>query len=114
MTGWATGDGLPGLIGRMDAATAPYPAAEGHSFSRLKRYDYLAADCPILAAGERRGPHRFRTTVAKGAGMGEKRHPRALWRLFRRMGRHARPHRPKLMLARLGMMVGALNKVIRP
>jgi ATP-binding cassette, subfamily B, bacterial len=40
--------------------------------------------------------------------------PRALWRLFRRMGPHARPHRRKLMLGALAMLVVALTEIIRP
>ena len=35
LTGWVGHDDLPGLIARMDVATAPYPAAEGHYFSPL-------------------------------------------------------------------------------
>jgi ABC-type multidrug transport system fused ATPase/permease subunit len=40
--------------------------------------------------------------------------PRALWRLFRRMGPHARPHRRKLILGSLAMFVVALTEIIRP
>ncbi len=40
--------------------------------------------------------------------------PRALWRLFRRMGPHARPHRRKLILGALAMLVVALTEIIRP
>jgi ATP-binding cassette, subfamily B, bacterial len=40
--------------------------------------------------------------------------PRALWRLFRRMGPHARPHRRKLIVGSLAMLVVALTEVIRP
>lgn len=40
--------------------------------------------------------------------------PRALWRLFRRMGPHARPHRRKLLLGTLAMLVVALAEIIRP
>lgn len=38
----------------------------------------------------------------------------ALWRLFRRMGLHARPHRKKLILGGLAMLVVALTEIIRP
>ena len=41
-------------------------------------------------------------------------HPRALWRLFRRMAPHARPHRGKLILASLAMLVVALTEIMRP
>ncbi len=40
--------------------------------------------------------------------------PRALWRLFRRMGPHARPYRRKLILGGLAMLVVALAEIIRP
>lgn len=40
--------------------------------------------------------------------------PQALWRLFRRMGPHARPHRKKLVIAALAMLVVALTEIIRP
>lgn len=40
--------------------------------------------------------------------------PRALWRLFRRMAPHARPHRRKLILGSLAMLVVALSEIIRP
>jgi ATP-binding cassette, subfamily B, bacterial len=40
--------------------------------------------------------------------------PRALWRLFRRMGPHARPYRKKLILGGLAMLVVALAEIIRP
>lgn len=40
--------------------------------------------------------------------------PRALWRLFRRMGPHARPHRRQLILGSLAMLVVALTEIIRP
>jgi glycosyltransferase involved in cell wall biosynthesis len=50
LTGWVGHDDLPGLIARMDVATAPYPAAEGHYFSPLKLYEYLALGRPIVAS----------------------------------------------------------------
>jgi ATP-binding cassette, subfamily B, bacterial len=40
--------------------------------------------------------------------------PRALWRLFRRMGPHARPHRKKLVIGALAMLAVALAEIIRP
>jgi ATP-binding cassette, subfamily B, bacterial len=46
--------------------------------------------------------------------MSDKLHPRALWRIFRRMGPHARPHRSKLILGSLAMMIVALTEIIRP
>lgn len=50
MAGWVDHADLPGLIARMDVATAPYPAAEGHYFSPLKLYEYLATGRPVLAS----------------------------------------------------------------
>jgi glycosyltransferase involved in cell wall biosynthesis len=50
LTGWVGHDDLPGLITRMDVATAPYPNAEGHYFSPLKLYEYLALGRPIIAS----------------------------------------------------------------
>lgn len=50
LTGWVGHDGLPGLIARMDVATAPYPAVEGHYFSPLKLYEYLALGRPVVAS----------------------------------------------------------------
>jgi ATP-binding cassette, subfamily B, bacterial len=39
---------------------------------------------------------------------------RALWRLFRRMGPHLAPHRRKLILGSLAMLVVAVTEIIRP
>jgi glycosyltransferase involved in cell wall biosynthesis len=50
LTGWVGHDDLPGLIARMDVATAPYPVAAGHYFSPLKLYEYLAVGRPIVAS----------------------------------------------------------------
>lgn len=50
LTGWVRHDDLPGLIARMDVATAPYPALEGHYFSPLKLYEYLAVGRPVVAS----------------------------------------------------------------
>ncbi len=50
LTGWVGHDALPGLIARMDVATAPYPASEGHYFSPLKLYEYLAVGRPVVAS----------------------------------------------------------------
>jgi glycosyltransferase involved in cell wall biosynthesis len=50
LTGWVGHDDLPGLIARMDVATAPYPRVEGHYFSPLKLYEYLAMGRPIVAS----------------------------------------------------------------
>lgn len=50
MTGWVDHAALPGLIARMDVATAPYPAAEDHYFSPLKLYEYLAMGRPVVAS----------------------------------------------------------------
>ena len=50
MAGWVEHAALPGLIARMDVATAPYPAAEDHYFSPLKLYEYLAMGRPVVAS----------------------------------------------------------------
>lgn len=50
LTGWVGHDVLPALLARMDVATAPYPAAEGHYFSPLKLYEYLAVGRPVVAS----------------------------------------------------------------
>jgi glycosyltransferase involved in cell wall biosynthesis len=50
LTGWVGHDDLPALIARMDVATAPYPRAEGHYFSPLKLYEYLAMGRPVVAS----------------------------------------------------------------
>ena len=50
MAGWVDHTDLPGLIARMDVATAPYPASDDHYFSPLKLYEYLAMGRPVLAS----------------------------------------------------------------
>lgn len=50
LKGWVDHGDLPGLIARMDVATAPYPAAEDHYFSPLKLYEYLAMGRPVVAS----------------------------------------------------------------
>ncbi len=50
MAGWVDHDDLPGLIARMDVATAPYPASDSHYFSPLKLYEYLAMGIPVVAS----------------------------------------------------------------
>lgn len=50
LTGWVRHEDLPGLIARMDVATAPYPASDGHYFSPLKLYEYLAVGRPVVAS----------------------------------------------------------------
>lgn len=50
MTGWQPHDALPGLIARMDVATAPYPESDNHYFSPLKLFEYMAVGRPIVAS----------------------------------------------------------------
>lgn len=50
MAGWVDHADLPGLIARLDVATAPYPASKDHYFSPLKLYEYLAMGRPVLAS----------------------------------------------------------------
>jgi glycosyltransferase involved in cell wall biosynthesis len=50
LAGWVPHQRLPALIARMDAATAPYPEADGHYFSPLKLYEYLAVGRPVVAS----------------------------------------------------------------
>jgi glycosyltransferase involved in cell wall biosynthesis len=50
LTGWVGHTDLPSLIARMDVATAPYPIAEGHYFSPLKLFEYLAVGRPVVAS----------------------------------------------------------------
>jgi len=41
---------VPGWLGRMDAAVAPYPDLVGFYFSPLKVYEYMAASLPVVAS----------------------------------------------------------------
>lgn len=50
ITGWVPHHHLPGLIARMDAAVAPYPATANHYFSPLKLFEYLAMGRAIVAS----------------------------------------------------------------
>jgi len=50
LTGWVDHRALPGLVARMDVATAPYPEAETSYFSPLKLYEYLAVGRPVVAS----------------------------------------------------------------
>ena len=50
MTGWRPHEALPGLIARMDVATAPYPQSEQHYFSPLKLFEYMAMGRAIVAS----------------------------------------------------------------
>lgn len=49
-TGSVAPDAIPGLLGRMDVAVAPYPNLEGFYFSPLKVYEYMAASLPVVAS----------------------------------------------------------------
>lgn len=50
LTGWQPHDTLPGLLARMDVATAPYPQSDNHYFSPLKLFEYMASGRPIVAS----------------------------------------------------------------
>ena len=50
LAGWIAHSDLPGLIARMDIATAPYPEANDHYFSPLKLFEYLAMGRPVVAS----------------------------------------------------------------
>ncbi|MEZ5912481.1 MAG: glycosyltransferase [Paracoccaceae bacterium] len=50
ITGWVDHADLAPLIAGMDVATAPYPADDGHYFSPLKLYEYLATGRPVVAS----------------------------------------------------------------
>lgn len=50
MTGWQPHEALPGLIARMDVATAPYPQSDNHYFSPLKLFEYMAVGRPVVAS----------------------------------------------------------------
>lgn len=50
LTGWQPHDALPGLLARMDVATAPYPQSDNHYFSPLKLFEYMASGRPIVAS----------------------------------------------------------------
>lgn len=49
-TGPVDPDAVPGLVASMDIAVAPYPADEGHYFSPLKLFEYMAAGRAIVAS----------------------------------------------------------------
>ncbi|MQA03918.1 MAG: glycosyltransferase [Streptosporangiales bacterium] len=49
-TGAVAADEIPALLQRMTVATAPYPRDDGHYFSPLKVYEYLAAGLPVVAS----------------------------------------------------------------
>lgn len=49
-TGAVVPEQIPGLLHRMDLATAPYPASDDFYFSPLKIYEYLAAGLPVVAS----------------------------------------------------------------
>lgn len=47
-TGAVVAEQVPGLLARMDIATAPYPSQDNFYFSPLKIYEYLAAELPAV------------------------------------------------------------------
>lgn len=49
-TGAVSADEVPGWLGAMDVAVAPYPALSGFYFSPLKVYEYMAAGLPVVAS----------------------------------------------------------------
>ncbi len=49
-TGPVSASEVPGLLGSMDAAVAPYPLLERFYFSPLKVYEYMAAARPVVAS----------------------------------------------------------------
>ncbi|PDV97325.1 glycosyltransferase family 4 protein [Candidatus Chloroploca asiatica] len=49
-TGAVSPEAIPGLLARMDVATAPYPSRERCYFSPLKLFEYLAAGLPVVAS----------------------------------------------------------------
>jgi glycosyltransferase involved in cell wall biosynthesis len=49
-TGAIAPDAIPGLLGCMDVAVAPYPQIERFYFSPLKVYEYMAAGLPVIAS----------------------------------------------------------------
>lgn len=51
LPGWVAHETLPGLLNRMDIATAPYPRLDGFYFSPLKLFEYMAAGRAIIASG---------------------------------------------------------------
>ena len=50
MTGAVAPSEVPGLLGSMDAAVAPYPPQPDFYFSPLKLYEYMAAGLPVVAS----------------------------------------------------------------
>lgn len=50
LSGWVTHEALPGLVARMDIATAPYPQLEDFYFSPLKLFEYMSAGRAIVAS----------------------------------------------------------------
>jgi glycosyltransferase involved in cell wall biosynthesis len=49
-TGAVTPAEIPGLLGSMDVAVAPYPPLPDFYFSPLKVYEYMAAGLPVVAS----------------------------------------------------------------
>ena len=50
VTGWVAHDALPGLVARMDIATAPYPQLDDFYFSPLKLFEYMSTGRAIVAS----------------------------------------------------------------
>lgn len=49
-TGAVDAEAVPGWLGAMDVAVAPYPRLDGFYFSPLKVYEYMAAGLPVVAS----------------------------------------------------------------
>ena len=51
LTGAVPHEQVPGLLTRMDVATAPYLPRDNFYFSPMKVYEYMAAGVTVIASG---------------------------------------------------------------